>query len=86
MNLRDGLHPLLSLGCFSVRLFKQRGNDQQEPVMEKYIQPTPTMDFTHPAVSGFVEKYAGKEDPPASRAVSLYYAVRDGIRYDPLFH
>jgi len=52
-------------------------------MMEKYIQPTPTMDFTHPAVSGFVEKYAGKNDSPVSLAVSLYYAVRDGIRYDP---
>ncbi len=51
--------------------------------MEKYIQPTPTIDFTHPAVFEFVKKTAAKEDSPVSQAVSLYYAVRDDIRYDP---
>lgn len=51
--------------------------------MKKYIQPTPTIDFTHPAVTEFVKETAGKQDSPVGRTVSLYYAVRDGIRYDP---
>ena len=56
--------------------------------MKKYLQPTPTMDFTHPAVADFAQKNAGSNnadiDPsPVAQAVRLYYAVRDGIRYDP---
>jgi transglutaminase-like putative cysteine protease len=51
--------------------------------MEKYIHPTPTMDFHHPAVSGFAEKTAGDEKSPVHQAIKLYDAVRDGIRYDP---
>ena len=51
--------------------------------MKKYLQATPTIDFNHPAVSGFVKKNAGHPENPTRQAVSLYYAVRDGIRYDP---
>ena len=31
----------------------------------------------------FIKKNADKTDDPHQQAVSLYYAVRDGIRYDP---
>ncbi len=51
--------------------------------MEKYLLSTPALDFTHPMVSGFAQKSAGTEKSPVSQAVNLYYAVRDGIRYDP---
>jgi transglutaminase-like putative cysteine protease len=39
----------------------------------KYLRPTPTVDCDHPAVAAFA----------AERAVALFYAVRDGFRYDP---
>jgi transglutaminase-like putative cysteine protease len=43
---------------------------------------TAGMDFQHPAVAAFTRRAAG-DGTPRERAVRLYYAVRDGIRYDP---
>jgi transglutaminase-like putative cysteine protease len=40
------------------------------------------MDLEHPAVAAFARRSAGS-GTPRERAVRLYYAVRDGIRYDP---
>ncbi|MGD8609198.1 MAG: transglutaminase family protein [Myxococcales bacterium] len=45
--------------------------------------PTPAIDSDHPAVVGFAAKHASSGRDPRERAVQLYYAVRDGIRYDP---
>lgn len=46
------------------------------------LQPTVMVDCDHPAVQSFTREHAlGVDD--RERAVSLYYAVRDGIRYDP---
>lgn len=46
------------------------------------LASTPTLESEHPAVREFAARHAGKGDARA-RAVALYYAVRDGIRYDP---
>ncbi len=46
------------------------------------LAATSTMDFEHPTVAGFVERNAGG-GTEREKAVRLYYAVRDGIRYDP---
>jgi transglutaminase-like putative cysteine protease len=51
--------------------------------MEQYLKPTETIDFNHPAVCEFAAKGARGARDPRERAVNLYYAVRDGIRYDP---
>jgi len=51
--------------------------------MEKYLQTTSTIDFNQVTVQDFVKKHANKANNPDNQAVSLYYAVRDGIRYDP---
>lgn len=46
------------------------------------LAPTPLIDSDHPAVLGFAQRHAqGSND--RERAVALYYAVRDGFRYDP---
>lgn len=47
-----------------------------------FLQPTPSMDFEHPALAAFTRRSAGS-GTARERAVRLYYAVRDGIRYDP---
>lgn len=48
------------------------------------LSPTPFVDFDHPAVARFAREAAGPtSDDARTRAVRLYYAVRDGIRYDP---
>ncbi|HDP25674.1 MAG TPA: transglutaminase family protein [Deltaproteobacteria bacterium] len=51
--------------------------------MQQYLQPTPTMDFDTPEVLEFAFRNAGDSSEQRLQAVSLYYAVRDGIRYDP---
>jgi|WetSurMetagenome_2_1015567.scaffolds.fasta_scaffold42192_2 transglutaminase-like putative cysteine protease len=48
-----------------------------------YLCATPVIDFNHASVAEFTEKNSGASPDPIPRAVSLYYAVRDGIRYDP---
>ncbi|MDO9263397.1 MAG: transglutaminase family protein [Desulfosalsimonadaceae bacterium] len=51
--------------------------------MQPYLAPTPFLDHHHPLIQAFVEKHASGEGSPRLQAVRLYYAVRDGIRYDP---
>jgi len=51
--------------------------------MQKYLQSTPTINYEDPAVKAFANSAAGDVIGTRKRAVKLYYAVRDGIRYDP---
>jgi transglutaminase-like putative cysteine protease len=51
--------------------------------MRPYLQPSLTIDCDSRAVAAFAEKNTGNSADPREQAVSLYYAVRDGIRYDP---
>ena len=51
----------------------------------KYLEPTPMLDSDHPAVVAFASKAIGDCTDPRERAVRLYYAVRDGIVYDPYY-
>jgi transglutaminase-like putative cysteine protease len=53
-----------------------------DPRPEDCIAASPMVDSGHPAVAAFARGHAaGSTD--GERAVSLYYAVRDGFRYDP---
>jgi len=54
-----------------------------DPVDPKYLAETPILDFHHPAVAALAREKTGGCATPVERAVSLYYAVRDGIWYDP---
>lgn len=48
------------------------------------LEATPLVDSNHPAVGAFTcRALAGIGTHPRERAVALYYAVRDGFRYDP---
>lgn len=50
--------------------------------MSQYLAPATFINSTHPHVIAFAQTHArGSSD--IERAVSLYYAVRDGIRYNP---
>ena len=46
------------------------------------LAPTALIDSDHPAVAAFAARHAAGADA-RERAVALYYAVRDGFRYDP---
>jgi transglutaminase-like putative cysteine protease len=50
--------------------------------MNEYLQPGHFVDSAHPAVVEFSATHA-KGKTRRERAVSLYYAIRDGIRYNP---
>jgi len=50
---------------------------------EEYLRPTEFIDSTSPAVRAFAEKAVQGASTPVEKAVRLYYAVRDGIYYDP---
>jgi len=47
------------------------------------LRPTPCVDSDHPDVRAFAERHAGEARDDLDAAVRLYYAVRDGCRYDP---
>jgi transglutaminase-like putative cysteine protease len=50
--------------------------------MNEFLEPGRFVDSAHPAVIDFSRKHAAGANQRA-RAVSLYYAVRDEIRYNP---
>lgn len=47
------------------------------------LSPTEFLDFQHPDIDAFVREHVAAADDARSRAVALFYAVRDGLRYDP---
>ena len=51
--------------------------------MRQYIQPSPAIDCNSNAVAEFTKEHSGDSSDHREQAVSLYHAVRDGIRYDP---
>ncbi len=54
--------------------------DTTDPI---YLQPTAHVDADHPAVLEFARRTTVDAQDPTAKAVALFYAVRDGIRYTP---
>ena len=50
--------------------------------MKEFLQPGDFIDSDHPGVVEFAAQHAKGADD-REKAVSLYYAVRDGVRYNP---
>jgi len=48
-----------------------------------YLTPTDIIDSDHPSIRAYAKQTIGGDVDPIDRAVKLYLAVRDGIRYDP---
>ena len=51
--------------------------------LDPYLQPTWFIDSDAPPVREFAERGVGGAQGDVEKAVALYYAVRDGVRYDP---
>lgn len=49
----------------------------------RYLRPTPFLESDHPAVVAFAHETVAGADSTREKAVRLFYAVRDRIRYDP---
>jgi transglutaminase-like putative cysteine protease len=54
-----------------------------DPDLDQYLRPTPTIDSGHPSVVAYAREHAAGAGDERDAAVRLYYAVRDGFRYDP---
>jgi len=54
-----------------------------EVAREALLAPTDLLDYQHPAVAAFVRSAGAQTGTPVERAVALFYAARDRIRYDP---
>ncbi len=51
--------------------------------MDNFLQPTPFLDFDHPEVKAFTQETIKGITHPREKAIKLFYAVRNGIRYNP---
>lgn len=47
------------------------------------LSPSVFFDFNHPAIVAFSEQVVNSQMSDTEKAVALYYAVRDGIKYNP---
>jgi transglutaminase-like putative cysteine protease len=54
-----------------------------DPDPAAYVAATRYLDYEHPAVRSFLAGHLDGAAGARERAVRLYYAVRDAIRYDP---
>jgi transglutaminase-like putative cysteine protease len=52
------------------------------PMSEQFLAATYFLDYDTPSVSRFADETCGHITDEREKAVALYYAVRDGIRYD----
>jgi transglutaminase-like putative cysteine protease len=50
---------------------------------ERYLRASFFMDWDQPLLKSFVKAHSGNSSSPVEQAVRLYYAVRDGFRYNP---
>ncbi len=50
---------------------------------DQYLSPTKFIDSAAPELKAFAESKTAGLSSPREKAVALYYAVRDGIHYDP---
>ncbi len=53
------------------------------PELEEYLRPTAFIDCDHPEVIEFASTTIETQETDVAKAIALYDAVRDGIRYDP---
>lgn len=53
--------------------------------LQQYLSPTRIIDSDHPEIRAFAEATIAGARDPIEKAVRLYYAVRDGIWYDPYY-
>jgi hypothetical protein len=51
--------------------------------MEEYLKPTEFFDFDEPEVHEYASRNSDEKKTATENAVSLYYAVRDGFKYNP---
>lgn len=53
--------------------------------LKLYLQPTRFIDSDSPEVIKYARRHTNEKDTPVEKAIKLYYAVRDGFRYNPYY-
>jgi transglutaminase-like putative cysteine protease len=56
-----------------------------DSINRAYLQPTAIIDSDHPTIIEYAQKMVENSRDSVDQAVKIYYAVRDGIRYDPYY-
>jgi transglutaminase-like putative cysteine protease len=56
---------------------------QHAPAPAQYLHPGTFIDSDHPSILALVDSLIDPQDDDISKAVTLYYRVRDGLRYNP---
>ncbi len=51
--------------------------------LQIYLQPSSCIDSDDPVIIEYAQTIIGSEQNPVQKAIKLFYAVRDDIRYDP---
>ena len=63
--------------------WERRGAEPTMTSMIEYLQPGEFVDSDHRDVVAFAGRVVGDAGTDRDKAVRLFYAVRDGWRYDP---
>lgn len=58
-------------------------SESQAADVQRFLEPTSFLDFDNPEVTAFAESVCTDRGTALEEGVRLYYAVRDGIRYNP---
>lgn len=58
-------------------------NQDDKEDLAVYLQPTYFIDSDHPAIIDFARSAVASATDDTARAIGIFYAVRDQIRYDP---
>tara|TARA_R110002110_G_scaffold66978_1_gene182996 strand:- start:86555 stop:87262 length:708 start_codon:yes stop_codon:yes gene_type:complete len=56
---------------------------ERTPELHEYLQPSEFIDSAHPDIVAYANANASATDTLQQQALSLYYAVRDDLRYNP---
>ena len=52
-------------------------------VYENYLKETAVINYSHPLIQDFLKKTIHDSDDAKTKAIKIYYAVRDGWKYSP---
>ena len=78
-----GLGKLKCSGAATGHIRSPKNSTESPATDPQYLRPTRFLDSDHPRVETFARTSTEGATSERERAVRLFYAVRDGIRYDP---
>jgi transglutaminase-like putative cysteine protease len=71
------------MGKIDLSTFESAGTVMDGTGFDDYLKPAALIDSAHRAIVAYARRAVGDATDPIEKAVRIYYAVRDEIRYDP---